>query len=336
MSATTDSRPQAAGPPAAAGADDIVIVARGLTRRFGELVAVDRVDFAVRRAAIFGMLGPNGSGKSTIIRMLCGVLRPTAGQGVVLGHDCARESERIKRRIGYMSQKFSLYGDLSVEENLDFYGRIYGLSPARQRRRKAEVLGLAGLGGLTTQLARTLSGGWKQRLALACALIHEPEVVFLDEPTAGIDPVARRELWDLLFDLSARGMTLFVTTHYMDEAERCSHVAYIHLGRLIVCGRPDELKLLPQVTPAGTRRLELTCAQPARALQALRALPGVRDATLLGEALHLLVDRSLPEAELRRAAGEPGGEDGVTIRPIAPSLEDVFVTLARAEVHSRG
>jgi len=335
MSTSVHSSPDAAGPSPAGASDGVVISAHGLTRRFGELVAVDAVHFEVPRAAIFGMLGPNGSGKSTIIRMLCGVLRPTAGQGVVLGHDCAREAERIKRRIGYMSQKFSLYGDLSVEENLDFYSRIYGLTPAQQRQRKAEVLGLAGLGGLTGQLARTLSGGWKQRLALACALIHEPEVVFLDEPTAGIDPVARRELWDLLFDLSARGVTLFVTTHYMDEAERCSHVAYIQLGRLVVCGRPDDLKALPQVTPAGTRRLELTCAQPARALQQLRGVPGVRDATLFGEAVHLLVDQSLPEAALRRALEAPGGEDGVTIRPIAPSLEDVFVTLARAEVQSR-
>ncbi len=316
-----------------------VIVADGLSKHFGRLVAVEDVSFEVPRSAVFGMLGPNGSGKSTLIRMLCGVLRPTAGRGFVLGFDCATESESIKRRIGYMSQRFSLYTDLTVEENLDFYGRVYGLAGPRLRERKQAVVDLVGLGDRRNQLAGHLSGGWKQRLALAGSMIHEPEVLFLDEPTAGIDPVARRDLWDLLFELSAAGVTLFVTTHYMDEAERCSHVAYIYLAHLIVCGRPDVLKSLSDVTPAGTHRLELSCAVPAAVLRILRRMPGVRDATLFGQTLHLLVDESLTaerlEQQLRAAA--PADELGETdLRPIAPSLEDVFVTLSRAEAIRRG
>ncbi len=310
-----------------------VIEADQLTRRFGEFVAVRDVSFAVPRAAIYGFLGPNGSGKSTIIRMLCGVLRPSGGRGSVLGHDVAREPEAVKRRIGYMSQKFSLYADLSVMENLDFYGRIYGLSRERVRQRKQELYELCGIGDFERRLAGELSGGWKQRLALACALIHEPEVLFLDEPTAGIDPVARRELWDLLFELSGRGVTLFVTTHYMDEAERCTHVGYIYMSRLIVRGKPAELKQLPEVTPAGTRRLEIACPDPTAALGRLRSLPGVSDATLFGQTLHVLVDAGVSEGALRAAAG--GTSETVELRPIAPSLEDVFVTLSRGEVQRR-
>jgi ABC-type multidrug transport system ATPase subunit len=219
----------------------VVLETRALTRTFGERVAVDAVSLSVERGAIFGLLGPNGSGKSTFIRMLCGVLAPTSGEARVLGLDCTSDAEAVKPRIGYMSQRFSLYGDLSVRENLEFYGRVYRLDPERLERRIAELLALTSLADRTTQLAATLSGGWKQRLALACALIHEPEVVFLDEPTAGIDPVARRELWDLLFDLSGRGVTLFVTTHYMDEAERCTDVGYIQAGALVVCGKPTDL-----------------------------------------------------------------------------------------------
>ncbi len=302
-----------------------VLIARQLTRRFGSLTAVANVSFEVERGAIFGLLGPNGSGKSTIIRMFCGVLAPTSGDATVLGQNVAVEAEAIKRRIGYMSQRFSLYADLSVRENLDFYGRIYGLSPQRLMQRTADVLELTSLGERLDQLAGTLSGGWKQRLALACALIHEPEVVFLDEPTAGIDPVARRDLWDLLFDLAARGVTLFVTTHYMDEAERCSDVGYIYNAKLIVSGEPADLKQLPQITPAGTRRWELELEDPTQRVSGIRKLDDVLDATLFGQTIHVLARESLSAERLASEAGS-----GAQAREIAPTLEDVFVTLSRA------
>lgn len=304
-----------------------VIEVESIGRRFGTLTAVCDVSFRVGRSAIFGFLGPNGSGKSTLIRMLCGVLRPSWGRASVLGYDVDRQAESVKRRIGYMSQKFSLYEDLSVEENLDFYGRIYGLRSGRLSARKFEVLNLVAMGDQSGQLAGNLSGGWKQRLALACALIHEPAVLFLDEPTAGIDPVARRELWDLLFDLSGRGVTMFVTTHYMDEAERCTEVGYIHAGRLIVCGRPEELKRLESVTPPGTRRLELSCHSPSAALRRLKTVEGVRDATLFGERVHLLVDERVDEERLRDVLPD---EPKTAWRSVAPTLEDVFVALSRS------
>lgn len=304
-----------------------VIQANKLTRRFGSLVAVREVSFEVPRASIFGLLGPNGSGKSTLIRMLCGVLRPSDGHGSVLGIDIRRNPEAIKRRIGYMSQRFSLYADLSVMENLRFYGLIYGLSATRQRDREQRVIELTGLQPYADRLAGQLSGGWKQRLALACAVIHEPEVLFLDEPTAGIDPVARRDLWDLLFSLSHQGVTMLVTTHYMDEAERCTHVGYIHLSQLIALGKPEELKALPDVVPSGTRRFEVACADPPAALARCRELPAVRDATLFGTELHVLIDANVPPKDLlSRVAPD---DATATCRPIGPTLEDVFVLLSR-------
>ncbi|MBS0203594.1 MAG: ABC transporter ATP-binding protein/permease [Planctomycetes bacterium] len=305
-----------------------VINVQHLTRSFGALTAVSDVSFQVHRGAIFGLLGPNGSGKSTIIRMLCGVLEPSSGSATVLGYDVQRDSEAIKRRIGYMSQKFSLYSDLSVRENIEFYGRIYGLGAERLKERSHAVQELTGISDRLDQLASTLSGGWKQRLALACALIHEPDVLFLDEPTAGIDPVARRDLWDLLFDLSGRGVTLFVTTHYMDEAERCSDVGYIYLSKLIVGGKPAELKRLPQVTPPGTRRFELEIAAPTESLSKLRSVDGVVDATLFGQTIHVLASDKLSESGmLEQLHVLP---DQVHMRAIEPTLEDVFVTLTRA------
>lgn len=304
---------------------DAVIDVRHLSRRFGDIVAVNDVTFQVGRGSIFGLLGPNGSGKSTIIRMLLGVLPPSSGDAAVLGFDAYRDSERIKSRVGYMSQQFSLYADLSVRENIDFYGRIYGLDRSRLQQRRDDVLALTALTDNTEQLAGTLSGGWQRRLALACALIHEPDVLFLDEPTAGIDPVARRHLWDLLFELSGRGVTLFVTTHYMDEAERCTDVGYIFMSKLLVLGKPDELKTLPNVTPPGTRRYELRISEPTERLSRLRKCDGVRDATLFGETIHLLADESLTPDSFCEQVDVSAEE--TEIREIPPSLEDVFVTL---------
>jgi ABC-type multidrug transport system ATPase subunit len=312
------------------------IALNGLTRRFGALTAVDGVSFTVEEGTIFGFLGPNGSGKSTVIRMLCGLLVPTAGSATVGGLDIVRESEAIRQRIGYMSQRFSLYEDLTVFENLTFYGRVYGLAGDRLQARRNAVMDLTHITDRRDQQAGTLSGGWKQRLALACALIHEPRILFLDEPTAGIDPVARRELWDLLFQLAGEGVTFFVTTHYMDEAERCGTVGYIYLSRLIVCGAPKDLKRLPGVTPEGTNRYEVRCLAPdggsvvTQGLPLLRRLPGVRDATIFGEAIHLLADARVgPEAIQHAVLGN--GIARAEVRPITPSLEDVFVTLTALE-----
>ncbi len=316
------------------------ITVNGLSRRFGALTAVDGASFTVEEGTIFGFLGPNGSGKSTVIRMLCGLLTPTAGSATVGGRDIVREAEAIRQRIGYMSQRFSLYEDLTVFENLTFYGRVYGLAGDRLQARRQAVMDLTHIEDRQDQRAGTLSGGWKQRLALACALIHEPRILFLDEPTAGIDPVARRELWDLLFQLAGEGVTFFVTTHYMDEAERCGTVGYIYLSRLIVCGAPKDLKRLPGVTPEGTIRYEVLCLGPdggsvvTQGLPLLRRLPGVRDATIFGEAIHLLVDAQVGPAAIR-AAAQGNGIARAEVRPITPSLEDVFVTLTALEESRR-
>ncbi|MGI8907191.1 MAG: ATP-binding cassette domain-containing protein [Candidatus Sumerlaeaceae bacterium] len=305
-----------------------MISAQGLTRRFGNFTAVDDVSFNIEPGSIFGFLGPNGSGKSTVIRMLCGLLAPSSGTAILDGIDVVRRPEAIKERIGYTSQKFSLYEDLSVDENIHFFGRVYGLTAERLRQRRADVIDLLELEPYTSRLAGRLSGGWKQRLAVACALLHEPRIIFLDEPTAGIDPVARRDLWDLLFRLSSAGTTLFVTTHYMDEAERCTDVGYIYLSKLIVLGKPSELKELPEVTPEQTRRLEVEVGESRRALVALRELDGVVDATLFGHSIHLLARKELTEDNIRQflEAEKLGPKE---IRQIEPTLEDVFVMLTR-------
>ncbi len=303
-----------------------MIECAGLTKRFGDFTAVDEVSFSVQRGAIFGFLGPNGSGKSTVMRMLCGILEPSAGTARIGGVDVFSGGVEMKEMIGYMSQKFSLYDELTVDENLLFYGRLYGLRRAALRTRYDELMDLTHLAPYRKRRAALLSGGWRQRLAMACALMHQPKVLFLDEPTAGIDPVARRELWDLLFEFAGQGMTLFVTTHYMDEAERCSHVGYLYLSKLIVCGVPDALKHLPEVNPPGTRRLDVTCEQVTMALQSVRHLAGVCSATVFGQSMHLLVEDRLSDDDLRAALARVGVSEA-DIRPISPSLEDVFVTL---------
>ena len=309
-----------------------MIECEGLTKRFGSFTAVDRVSFSVERGSIFGFLGPNGSGKSTVIRMLCGILEATEGSARIGGRDVAREGDTVKEMIGYMSQKFSLYDELTVNENLTFSGKLYGLRDNDLKHRRDELIALTHLEPYLARRAALLSGGWRQRLAMACALMHRPTVLFLDEPTAGIDPVARRELWDLLFEFVGQGMTLFVTTHYMDEAERCSHVGYISMARLIVCGEPDDLKRMPEVSPPGTRRLDITCDHVTTALQAMRGVWGVQSATVFGQSMHLLVDRSVTEAQIEerlRSVGIAHAE----IHEIGPSLEDVFVTLTNKQAN---
>ena len=309
------------------------IIARDVRRRFGATVALNGVSLDVRAGEMFGVIGPDGAGKTTFLRTVCGLESVDGGDVSVFGVDPRRDRRLVTSAVGYLSQQFSLYGDLSVRENLEFYGRIYGLSEERLAERMQDVLSLTGMHDRIDQLAETLSGGWKQRLALACALIHEPDVVFLDEPTAGIDPVARRQLWDLLFELSGRGVTLFVTTHYMDEAERCTDVGYIYMSRLLVLGRPSDLKELPEVTPEGTVRYEIEVPEAARSLPALRAVLGVRDATLFGDAIHTLVDASVPQDKLLAPLAVP--RDSVQVTPIEPTLEDVFVTLTRVADQER-
>jgi len=294
---------------------------QGVTVRFGEVVAVRQVTLAVQPREVFGLLGPNGSGKTTLIRAICGLVPVASGSIRIFGRDTAHEAERLRTQIGYMSQRFSLYEDLTARENLEFYAGIYGLPAAMARTRMDELIALTSLGPYLQRRTGRLSGGTKQRLALACALLHRPRLLFLDEPTAGIDPVARRQLWDLLFQLPAAGITLFVTTHYMDEAERCTRVGYLYLGTLLALGTPKELKELPGVTPPGTRRLQIMAPDLADLLRQLRHKPGVYEATIFGQAVNVVVDARLSPADL--------GIAGMEVIPSPPSLEDVFVALSR-------
>ena len=305
------------------------ILTNQLTVRFGNFTAVDRVSIRVEEGEIYGFLGPNGSGKTTLIKSLCGLIQPASGSGRVLGFDCVREADQIRQQVGYMSQNFSLYQDLTVGENIDFYAGVYGLRGAQLSSRKEEAIAMTHLEPYLGRRAGRLSGGWKQRLALACAFIHQPRLLFLDEPTAGIDPVARRDLWDLLFQLSGEGVTFFVTTHYMDEAERCGRIGYIYLSKLIANGTPEELKRLPAVTPVGTRRIELTIGATSAALAAINRHPSTIGATIFGQSIHLLMRESTPIGGLVADLRTEGFDDVVT-REISPSLEDVFVTLTDA------
>jgi ABC-type multidrug transport system ATPase subunit len=306
---------------------EIGIDVQDVSKDFGTFRALDHITLQVPRGEIFGLLGPNGSGKSTLIRILCGLLAPTSGHATVDGFDVEREGEQVRQHIGYVSQAFSLYRDLTVDENLDFFSSIYRLRGNERRERKEWAIELTHIGPYRNRLAAALSGGWKQRLALAAALMHRPRVLFLDEPTAGIDPVARRELWDLLFGLAGEGVTMFVTTHYMDEAERCGTVAYLYLSRLIVSGHPEALKKLEEVTPAGTRRVSAEARESVATLMAsAKKLSYIRAATIFGTSLHLLIDANVTNEKVEHDLEAIGTSD-VTVANIAPTLEDVFVQL---------
>ena len=310
---------------------DPQIVAEDLVKRFGSFVAVDQVNFSVGRGEVLGFLGPNGAGKSTIIRILCGLLRPTAGRALVAGIDVARDPERVRERIGYMSQKFSLYRDLSVEENLKFFGGIYRVPRRQLPERMRFAIDMAGLGGREKALVSTLAGGWQQRLALGCAVLHRPPILFLDEPTSGVEPTSRRRFWDLIHSLAADGVSVLVSTHYMDEAEYCHRAALINQGRLIAIGSPDELKR----TALGGELLLLECDSLGRTLAAIEHAPGVLDCSVFGSALHVLVSNA--EQSLRDL---PHYLDGKGLPPtrlsrIHASLEDVFVQLIAVDSAKR-
>jgi len=305
-----------------------VIAADHLSIRFGSFTAVNDVSFEVEKGELFGFLGPNGSGKTTIIKALCGLMRPSEGTGRILGMDIRKDAAEIRRHVGYMSQKFGLYEDLTVAENMNFYAGVYGLSANKAAERTRELQALTGIEPYMHRRAGQLSGGWKQRLALACSIIHSPEVVFLDEPTAGIDPVARRALWDLLFQLSGQGVTFFVTTHYMDEAERCGRVGYIYMSKLIAIGTVAELQKLPDANPAGTSRIQIVAPNPSELLDRVRRAPGIREATIFGRTIHALAETNHLD-DLR--AQFPQAE----VKVIEPSLEDVFVTLTYGIMESQ-
>jgi ABC-2 type transport system ATP-binding protein len=303
------------------------IAVRELTRVFGDFVAVDHISFDVRRGEIFGFLGSNGAGKSTTIRMLCGLLAPTSGTAMVDGVDVGADPEAVKSRIGYMSQRFSLYGALTVEENIRFFGGIYGLRGARLAKRRDFTLEMAGLKGRERTLASELAGGWKQRLALGCAILHEPQLLFLDEPTGGVDPVSRRQFWALIDQLSEAGVTVLVTTHYLDEAEHCHRIAIIHAGRIAALCSTGELKRVF----AGRSILEIQSSNPVETMRVLDALPDVEKTSIFGTAVHAVVRSSQGDAaELLRRGLDQGGVGVSAIVSVQPSLEDVFLDVVAA------
>jgi ABC-2 type transport system ATP-binding protein len=317
------------GPRAPGPAIDV----QRLTRKFGSFTAVDGVSFQVARGEIFGFLGANGAGKSTTIRMLCGLLAPTSGTARVGGVDVAADPEGVKRSIGYMSQKFSLYEALTVDQNIRFFGGVYGLAGDRYEARRAFVLDMAGLRGREAMVTRTLSGGWRQRLALGCAVLHEPPIVFLDEPTGGVDPVSRRQFWDLIGMLAERGVTVLVTTHYLDEAEHCHRLAIIHRGRMAALGSAVELKRVFADRPI----VELQTPQPVQAMAALEALPGVEKTSIFGTAVHAVLRRADVTIDSLRAALDARGITVVSASPVSPSLEDVFLDVVeRTEAEAQG
>ncbi len=306
--------------------ENIAIEVLDLKKQFGNFTAVDSISFQVRRGEIFGFLGPNGAGKSTTIRMLCGILQPTSGIGIVSGYDITREPEKIKKAIGYMSQKFSLYEDMTVIENIDFFGGIYGLKKQELNRRKDYILNLSGLKDRGKSLVAELSAGWKQRLALGCAIIHEPRIIFLDEPTSGVDPISRRNFWDLIYQVASEGATILVTTHYMDEAEHCDRICLIYNGKIIALGTPNELK-----SNFKGRLIEVVCEPLMDGLDILSKSNLVNDVALFGASLHVTVyedEYAIPliESELKTKNVEI-----LKIERINPALEDVFVSLIESE-----
>ncbi len=305
--------------------EEHAIVVEGLTKRFGSFTAVNEISFRVYSGEIFGFLGPNGSGKTTTIRMLLGLLRPTAGRAWVLGYDIARKTQEIRRQVGYMSQRFSLYNDLTVVENLNFYGRTYGLRGPQLEERKRFVLEMAGLQGRERELTRNLSGGWKQRLALGAAILHRPRLLFLDEPTAGVDPISRRQFWDLLYELAEEGTTIFVTTHYMDEAERCHRLAFIHRGNIVAQGTPAEIKTQQMRGEV----MEIECDPPEAALVVLRGLDRFDEVALYGARVHVVAPEIHREEKRIRAALLKAGVQITSMTVIPPSLEDVFIARIR-------
>jgi ABC-2 type transport system ATP-binding protein len=303
--------------------EEFSVVVRNLERRFGSFTAVNRVSFEVRKGEIFGFLGPNGAGKSTTIRMLCGLLAPTSGEGTVAGFDLKTGADKIKQNIGYMSQRFSLYEDLTVEENIDFYSGIYRIPAERKGERKEWVLRMAGLSEHRSTKTAFLSGGWKQRLALGCAVLHEPPILFLDEPTSGVDPISRRNFWELIYDLAGNGVTVFVTTHYMDEAEYCDRLGLIYRGELAALGTPEELKTRLMKDEV----VEILSGRPQDAIGLLEGIAGVKGAALFGKGIHAVVNRAQEAVPFLRASLEAGGFPVIRIGRIVPSLEDVFVSL---------
>ncbi len=304
--------------------NEVAIEVQGLTREFGKRVAVDNISFSLKYGEIFGFLGSNGAGKSTTIRMLCGILAPTRGTAQVGGYDVVKDPESIKKSIGYVSQKFSLYTDLTVLENLKFYGKVYGLNTVRLRRRVEEVMNLTGLKKYRDYFSKNLSGGWKQRLAVANAILHEPKILFLDEPTAGVDPLSRRALWEILYQLAEQGVALFVTTHYMEEAERCNQIAFISQGKLLTLGEPSVLKQNME-----GKLLEIQCSPLLKASRVFQEVPGVLGITAYGNNLHLNVQD--PEAILPflKLVADEHKIQVHSIIPIEASLEDVFATLEK-------
>jgi len=315
--------PIAAPPAIATGAPGDAIVVTGLRKSFGDFAAVDGIDLSVPRGEIFGFLGPNGSGKTTTIRMLCGVIEPSGGSASVMGFDVGTQAEQVRSNIGYMSQKFSLFQDLTVDENLRFYGGIYGLTADTFDQRRDYILGMAGLRGREKELTGNLSVGWKQRLALGCATIHEPRLIFLDEPTSGVDPTARRQFWELLYQLAADGVTLFVTTHYMDEATHCNRLAFIYRGRIIAAGTPHQIK----ADLASDTILQLRIEDGEGALSALDGQENVSEAYMQGAMLHVNVGARTVEQSGLIESLERAGYPVLGVVRVEPTLEDAFVHL---------